>query len=336
MAYQHYNRMIGHWQPKIRKDRESLTFGSKERLKSLTPSAVAIAQFVANHLSTQDNCYRISIRRIHERLGFEKETIGQALDQLIAWGVFSREGSKGKTYSYRLRISCPEDCERKEHHTPSELATLPKKQATPLPKEQATISPKEQVAGGLSNRQQIETNKETNKEMNKKNQPCLNCFGDYEELTNGQREIIHSKDCPQLTNLKQTRAWNITKSENAQVWDSLDYREQQRANYLSLAKGKERKANRADQDRIATQEVRSKFQKIIARTLSDNNLGAYDPQILEWLEIFYSQRQDLTDTHIKRAVEYTRKGWTLKPESGWRSGRMITADDFNESEWMND
>ena len=336
MAYQHYNRMIGHWQPKIRKDRESLTFGSKERLKSLTPSAVAIAQFVANHLSTQDNCYRISIRRIHERLGFEKETIGQALDQLIAWGVFSREGSKGKTYSYRLRISCPEDCERKEHHTPSELATLPKKQATPLPKEQATISPKEQVAGGLSNRQQIETNKETNKEMNKKNQPCLNCFGDYEELTNGQREIIHSKDCPQLTNLKQTRAWNITKSENAQVWDSLDYREQQRANYLSLAKGRERKASKAEQDRASTQEARAKFEKRISNILLESGLNNFDPQILGYLEIIWSQRQDLTDSHIQRAVKFTRWGWTLKPEGGWRLGELLQEKHFLESGDSND
>jgi len=172
--------------------------------------------------------------------------------------------------------------------------------------------------------------------MNKQNPPCFNCFGDYEELTNGTREIIHSEDCPKLTNLKQTKAWDITKSENGQVWDSLDYREQQRANYLSLAKGKERMANRAEQDRVATQEVRTKFQKIIARTLKENNLDNFDSQILEWLEIVYSQKQDLTDTHIKRAVDYTRKGWTLKTEGGWRSGRMITADDFNESGWMSD
>jgi hypothetical protein len=329
--------MLNHWQPKIRQEGESLSFGSKSRLKSLTPGALAVAQFVATHLNDKTNCFPISIKKMSSQLGLSKETIGKALDQLVDWGVFERQRDrKDKAYNYRLGISCPEDCDRPEHYTPSELATLPKKQATLTPKEQVTISPKEQAQGSPNNRQLIEINKETNKKMNKQNPPCFSCFGDYEELTNGTREIIHSKDCPQLTNLKQTRAWNITKSENGQVWDSLDYREQQRANYLSLAKGKERKANRAEQDRVATQEVRTKFQKIIARTLSDNNLENYDPLILEWLEVVYTHKQDLTDTHINRAVDYTRKGWTLKPEGGWRSGRMITADDFNESGWMND
>ena len=337
MAYQHYNRLLDHWQPKIRQEGESLSFGSKSRLKSLTPGAVAVAQFVAGHLNKETNCYEISIKTMVRKLGLTKDTIGKALDQLVSWQVFTRERDYyEKAYTYRLRITCPEDCERLEHYTSSELATLPKKQATPLPKEQATTSPKKQATGSPKNRQLIETNKETNREMNKQNPPCLNCFGDYEQLNNGTREIIHSKDCMQLTNLKQTRAWNITKSENGQVWDSLDYREQQRANYLSLAKGRERMANRAEQDRVATQEVRTKFQKIIARTLLENNLETYGSQILEWLEIVYSQKQDLTDTHINRAVDYSRKGWTLKPEGGWRSGRMITADDFNESGWMND
>lgn len=337
MAYQHTNRMLNHWQPKVRQEGTSLTFGSKSRLKSLTPGALAVAQFVATHLNQETNCYSISIKKMTSQLGLTKHTIGKALDQLVEWEVFERERARlDKAYTYRLRISCPEDCERLEHYTPSELATLPKKQASNPPKEQATISPSEQATGSPNIRQLIETNKETNKKMNKQNPPCFNCFGDYEELTNGTREIIHSKDCQHLTHLKQTRAWNITKSENSQVWDSLDYREQQRANYLSLAKGKERMANRAEQDLVATQEVRTKFQKIIARTLSDNNLDNYAPQILEWLEIVYSHKQDLSDTQINRAVDYTRKGWELKPDSGWRSGRMITREDFIESEWVND
>lgn len=324
--------MLEHWQPKIRQEGESLSFGSRSRLKSLTPGAVAVAQFVAGHLNKDTNCFRISIKKMTNQLGLSKETIGKALDQLIDWEVFAREReSFDKAYTYRLRISCPEDCERLEHYTPSELATLPKKQATPLPKEQATTSPKEQATGSPRNRQLIETNKETNKEMNKKNPPCFNCFGDYEELTNGQREIIHSKDCPQLTNLKQTRAWNITKSENAQVWDSLDYKDQQRANYLSLARGRERMANKAEQDRATTQETRTKFQKRISNILLESGLSNFDPQILGYLEIVWGQRQDLTDTHIQRAVKFTRLGWTLKPEGGWRLGELLQEKHFLES-----
>lgn len=267
-----------------------------------------------------------------KKLGHTKGTIGKALDQLVAWGVFSRErNSFEKPYTYRLLILCPEDCERPEHYTPSELATLPKKQATPLPKELATTLPKEQVTGGPSIRQQIETNKETNKKMDKQKPPCLSCFGDYEELANGQREIIHSKDCPYLANLKQNKAWEITRSQFGSNWDSLDYQEQQREHYQSLAKGRERMANKVEQDRVSTQEIRTKFQKRIARILEENELSNFDPQILGHLEIVWNQRQDLTDTHIQRAVKFSRLGWTLLPDGEWRSGAPLQEKHFLES-----
>lgn len=82
-----------------------------------------------------------------KQLGLAKGTIGKALDELVEWGVFTREREhKEKPYLYRLAIECPADCERLEHHqTPSELATLPKNQATPTPKEQETPTPKEQA-----------------------------------------------------------------------------------------------------------------------------------------------------------------------------------------------
>lgn len=324
--------MLSHWQPKIRQEGTSLTFRSKSRLKSLTPGALAVAQFVATHLNDKTNCYQISIKKMTSQLGLTKHTIGKALDQLVDWGVFERERSRlDKPYNYRLRISCPEDCERLEHYTPSELATLPKKQATSLPKEQATISPKEQATGSPNNRQLIETNKETNKEMNRQNPPCSNCFGDYEELTNGQMEIIHTKDCPHLASLKRNKAWDITKSEFGSNWDSLNHQEQQRANYLSLAKGRERKASKAEQDRVSTQEIRTKFEKRVSNILIENDLSNFDPQILGYLEIIWNQRQDLTDSHIQRAVKFTRLGWTLKPEGGWRLGELLQEKHFLES-----
>lgn len=329
--------MLDHWQPKTKREGESLSFGSKSRLHSLSPSAVSVAQFVANHLNSASNCYPISIKTMTKKLGHTKETIGKALDQLVAWGVFSRErNSFEKPYTYRLLILCPEDCERPEHYTPSELATLPKKQATPLPKEQATTLPKEQVTGGPSIRQQIETNKETNKKMDKQKPPCLNCFGDYEELINGQREVIHSKDCPYLANLKQNKAWEITKSQFGSNWDSLNYQEQQREHFQSLAKGRERMANKAEQDRVSTQEIRTKFEKRITRILEEHELSHFDPQILGYLEIVWSQRQDLTDSHIQRAVKFSRWGWTLAPDGDWRSGALLQEKHFLESGVSND
>jgi hypothetical protein len=282
------------------------------------------------------NCYEISQKTMSRQLGLAKGTIGKALDDLVVWGVFTRERDhKEKPYLYRLAIECPAACERLEHHqTPSELATLPKKQATPIPKEQETPTPKEQATGSLSDRQLIERDKEINKEMNRPRTSCFSCSGDYEHLPNGNQEIIHSTDCTQLVKLKQTQAWNITKTETGSTWDSLSCKEQQVANYLSLAKGKERIARKSEQQQFASEESRARFQKVITRTLTENNLGAYNPLVLEWLEIVHSQGRELTDTHIKRAVEYTRRGWTLKPEGDWRNGLMITKDHFLESEFF--
>lgn len=335
MAYQHYNRLLDHWTPKIRPEGEILAFRSTRRHRSLTASAVAVAQFLAGHLNQVSNCYPISQKKMIEQLGLAKGTIGKALDELVEWGVFTREREhKAAPYLYRLAVECPADCERFEtHQTPSELATLPKNQASTKPKEQAITTPKEQATGSLKNRQLIERDKEINKEMDRPRASCFVCSGDYEQLPNGNQEIIHSIDCSQLLKLKQTQAWIITKNQTGSAWDSLSYKEQQVANYLSLAKGKERVARKAEQDQFASQESRTKFQKLISRTLAENNLEAYDPLILNWLEIVHSLGH-LSDTHIKRAVEYTNKGWTLKPEGDWRNGLMITKDHFLESEFF--
>lgn len=336
MAYQHLNRLLGHWIPKIRFEGEILAFRSTKRHRSLTASAVAVAQFIAAHLNQGSNCYEISQKTMSRQLGLAKGTIGKALDELVEWGVFTRKREhKEKPYLYRLAIECPADCERLENHqTPNELATLPKNQATPTPKEQETPTPKEQATGSLRNRQQIERDKEINKEMNKPRASCFSCSGNQEQIPNGNLEIIHSIDCSQLGKLKQTQAWSITETETGSTWDSLSCKEQQVANYLSLAKGRERQARKAEQDQFASQESRTKFQKVISRTLAENNLEAYNPQIQNWLEIVDSQGRELTDTHIKRAVEYTNRGWTLKPEGDWRSGLMITKDHFLESEFF--
>jgi len=338
LAYQHYNRLIAHWQPKIKPEGSGLAFGSKQRYRSLTPGAVAVAQFVANHLNSETNTYPISQKTIALKLGLAKSTIGQALDELVAWGIFTRERTHyEKPYCYLLAVDCSADCEHLEiHYTKSELATLPKKQATPSPIEQATHSPKNQATGLLNNRQLIESNKEINKEMNKQRTPCFTCSGDYEVLPNGHKEIIHTHSCDQLIKLKQTQAWNITQTEIGSAWDSLDSKEQQIANYLSLAKGKERIAKRNEKVEVDSKEKEIKFRKIIARTLAENNLENYTPDLLEWLGIVYKQSGDLSESHTSRAVNYTKKGWNLKPQGDWRMGGMINSDHFIEGEGSND
>lgn len=357
MAYQHYNRMVNHWESKLKVKDTTLTFGSRDRHKSLTPGAGSVAQFVAQHLFSETNSYPISQKTIASKLPLAKSTIGLALEELVAWGIFTRErahyeppyrtGRKCKSdctqihfelpYIYRLAVECSSDCERiKEHYTPSEIATRPEKQATPSTEKQATPSTEKQTSGLLKNRQLIERNKEINKEMNNHKPPCLNCSGDYEVLPNSKREIIHSNGCSELLLIQSGRAWQITQSELESSWNSLDNREQQIANYLSLAKGKERVAKRDEKIEIASQEKEIKFRKIINRTLADNGLKNYNPLILEWLEIVFKQSGDLTDSHINRAIKFSKLGWHLKPEGEWLMGRMLNSDHFIEGEGSND
>jgi len=338
LSYHHYQRMINHWQPKIKPEGSGLAFGSNQRYRSLTAGAVAVAQFVAQHLNSETNTYPISQKTIALKLGRTKSTIGKALDELVAWGIFTRERAhKEKPYAYRLAVDCSADCEQLEiHYTKSELATLPKKQATPSPTEQATPSPKNQATGLPNNRQLIESNKEINKEMNRQKPPCFNCSGDYEVLPNGKREIIHSHDCSELLQIQSGRPWQITQSELESSWHSLDNRKQQIANYLSLAKGKERKAKASEKIELASQEKVIKFRKILTRTLAENNLENYTPDLLEYLGIVYNQSGDLSESHISRAVNYSKLGWHLKPEGDWRMGGMINSHHFIEGEGSND
>jgi hypothetical protein len=182
--------------------------------------------------------------------------------------------------------------------------------------------------------------------MNRAKPSCFNCSGDYEVLPNGSREIIHSHDCSELKGTKQGRGWNITQGEIGSAWESLDNREQQIANYLSLAKGRERKAIKAELLTASDLAKRQRFEKIITSTLAENDLDNYSPAIMDWLTIVYSQIQDLSNTHIARAVKYTKLGWQLKDTEGlldeygrsndWRKGAMITSDHFVEGEVSND
>lgn len=337
MAWQHTNKLLAHWQPKIKPEGTSLAWGSTERYRSLKPGAVAVAQAIASHLNKDLNCYGVSIKTLERELGFTKSTIGKALDELVVWGVFTRERTHyEKPFTYRLAINCPSDCEKLDiHNTPSELATLPKKQATPKPEESATSSPIEQARGGLNTRQLIETNKEINKEMNTRKTPCFSCSGDFETLSNGYKEIIHTHECSQLRGLKGTQAWGITEKESGSTWDTLDNRQQQIANYLSLAKGKERKAKLAEKELVSTQEQEAKFEKLVIRLLDENSLDRFLPNIGEWLRIVYLKGW-ITDTHQNRAVEFTRRGKDLPNEGSWLRGETLTSEHFLEGEAEND
>ena len=343
MSFHHYNRLLGHWQPKKKPDGQSLAYGSKERYESLTPGAKAVALFVAGHLNTETNCYPISQKTIQAKLGLTKATISKALDELVAWGVLYRQRSfNEKPYEYYLAIECPEDCENLEsHNTRTELAMLPKKQATPSPKNQDSPTPKTQASGGLENRQLIETNKELIKERDiditqtQTKTSCSLCQGYYEVLTNGSREIIHSHDCPQLEKIKQNKAWEITQSEIGWLWENLDNREQQIANYISLGKYKERVAKKVEDENTLARDKEFRFQRIIARVLTDNGLQSFTPSIHKWLEIVYKQRGDLENTFTDQAVKYQKLGWHLKPDGDWREGKWIHADSFIESEGSN-
>jgi hypothetical protein len=315
-----------------------LGFGSKDRYESLTPGAVAVAQFVAGHLNTETNCYSISQKTLEAKLGFTRGTIVKSLKDLVAWGVFIREReNKEKPYTYRLAIECPVDCERLEIHlTPSELARWSKKQTTPLSKNQDSPLSKFQASGGLVDRQLIETYKPTNKKMNRAGSSCFSCSGVFETLSNGNKEIIHAEDCSQLITLMGGQAWNITQGEIGSAWASLDSRERQIANYLSLSKGLERKAKKAEDELEAERNQEGRFGLIIVRLEYDHKL-TLDPLLRKWLDIVYRQRRgDLPTTFTDQAIKYQKLGWHLKPDGDWREGAWISKESFIESEGSND
>lgn len=309
MSYHHHNRLLAHWQPKKRPEGSSLSWGSRERYQSLNSSSVALAQTVCNHLNTGTGTYEISNKVLQRETGFSKGTITNALKELVEWGIFTRTRlSKERPYLYSLQVTCPPECEKlAEHNTPSELNTLPKKQATPKPKEQESTTPKEQARVSPNNRQLIESYKEINKEIDKDDSSlCLGCGG--EKYLNG---VIHQETCPVYDRLKTGKPWEITRERNAERWGGWDYAQKQRAIIESLkARNDKRDAEKQAQDR--------KFNTMVADQVGEQTIL---PMWREWLETLSTAfsltrlaRQDLN-----LALDYSRRGIDLEEQSDWRT-----------------
>ncbi len=308
MSYHHHNRMLAHWQPKRRPEGESLTWGSKERFEKISSSAGFVATVVANHLNDETNSYEISIKTLIRETERTKGTIGKALTELVEWGILTRtRANKERPYRYSLAITCPPECEYLSiHNTPSELATLPIKQATPMPKEKESSSPKKQAKVSPENRQLIETNTNLNREIDKKgSEVCSSCIG--EKYLDG---VIHQQECPNFQRLKTWQPWVIARERNMAHWDKWDYREKQRATLegyrLYLDKKNQQSSDEA-----------KKFNLMVADQSGEQPLL---PQWLEWLQLLVEafQLSRLPAQHINLAKTMSRLGIDLDEQSGWR------------------
>jgi len=272
-------------------------------------------------------------------LGFTKGTIGKALNELVEWGIFTRERpNKEQPFNYHLAVICPDDCQDLElHNTQSELATLPKKQATPSPKQQATPSPIEQATGSPQNRQLIEINKQPNKELNTRDPNCRRCFGALETLPGGTRLLIHSQDCSEFAVTRQGKAWAITRNNLGSHWETLDNRQQQIAHEISLSEFRQRKAKEATDQQTAILELETKFLSRERALLDEHSLAKFLPNTRDYLKHHYLQGS-LNESHISRAVDYSRRGLDLSDDPGaaWRGGRMISEDDLSGAEVASD
>ena len=308
MSYHHHNRMLAHWQPKRRPEGASLTWGSKERFEKLSSSAGFVASVVASHLNDETNSYEISIKTLIRETERTKGTIGKALTELVEWGIFTRtRTNKERPYRYSLAVTCPLECEHLAiHNTPSELATLPIKQATPMPKEQETSLPIKQAEVSPENRQLIDSDKQLNKKTDRQKPPvCPSCIG--EEYLD---KVIHQQACPHYQRLKDWKPWQITQRGNLDKWAQWDYREKQIATFDSLRGFDERQA-------LKSQEELEKFNQMVADQAGEQPLL---PKWREWLwlrvQMYPTSKISVRD--LRLALLHSEQGQDLEEKVGWR------------------
>lgn len=316
MSYHHSQRLLAHWQPKRKPEGSSLTWGSRERYESLTGSAKALALAVSIHLNNQTNTREISNKTLQRELGLSKDATTDGLKELVEWGIFSRTRRNNESsYCYSLLVACPPECEHLDkHYTPSELATLPKEQASPEPKEKASpkpkeqesLEPKEQARVSPENRQLIETNKNLNRDTYKQgSKVCSSCIG--EKYLDG---VIHQQECPYFQRLKTGQPWAITRERNISLWDNWDNREKQKATLEGYKRYKDGK------DKVASEEVR-KFNRMVADQSNEQSLL---PLWSEWLQLLVQKfnMSKLPTQHLNLALEQSKLGQDLEEQANWR------------------
>jgi hypothetical protein len=308
MSYHHQNRLLAHWQPKRRPEGASLAWGSTERYQKITASAGFIACVVTSHLNDETNTFEISNKTLIRETGLGKETMTSALAELVEWGILTRtRPSKERPYRYALAITCPPECELLSiHNTPSELATLPIKQATPIPKEQETSSPREQATVSPKNRQLIDSDKQLNKKTDRyKPSVCPSCNG--EEYRD---KVIHQQTCPAYQRLRDWKPWQITQRDNLDKWAQWDYREKQIATFDSLRGFDERQA-------LKGQEELAKFNQMVADQAGEQPLL---PKWREWLwlrvQMYPTSKISVAD--LRLALKHSELGQDLDERAGWR------------------
>lgn len=111
MSYLHLNRLLAH----------------SDKL-DLTPADRLLAWYLAYEARNKTNAFSNASSTLSKTLGLNRRTIKRSLAYLVDIELFERikpEANSRQADTYRLKLSCPLNCENVEiHNTPSELAAI--------------------------------------------------------------------------------------------------------------------------------------------------------------------------------------------------------------------
>lgn len=116
MTYHHLNRFKAHASPK------------------LTPRERLLAWHLCLEIRANSSKFSTADRTLEEELGYDRRTIQKNLAFLVDLGLFTREkGNRRQAATYRLKVSCPLNCEDLEsHNTKREIRFIEAKIAEAL------------------------------------------------------------------------------------------------------------------------------------------------------------------------------------------------------------
>jgi hypothetical protein len=238
MTFHHSNRVIFHLNP-IRGTKTKPDSRGRFRHIKITGNAQAVLLHLASALNIETGSFPVSIETIYSRTDISKGTIQASLEQLVSYGVISRERrSARKAFTYRLLLECPLDCVNlKDHNTPKELAERPSSRDTHTPEtfetpektpsSQEAERPTNQDDSVLTNRSLIDRDKQVNKKKLGKS-ACFECKGIAEEVS-GDLQLIHRRGtCKQLIRTMSSDTWAYAVDNYPGNWDALSRRSTKR------------------------------------------------------------------------------------------------------------
>ena len=305
----------------------------QEIKEGLTDTAKAILQYLAHNAQPTSGEWYVSHKRLAIYLGYSERSTKYATAELIEKGLVTRtRPRRDKQYIYTYLLACPEECRDPKHKTPERVVqNLHLRRTQELVQDLHNPSGKSCTSPSAESAQLNKKGKETKKggENLPPSLACKRCTGYRSPDPLG---VIHREDCPQLQTLRTSTAWSITAEQSGATWELLDSETQQLKHLESMRQGKERKRNQEQEQANQQQAKADKLERVLRTTLINSNLPDFLPNLRTYLEIRYRERGgDLDDSSLNRAVDYTKRGTDLPDQGEWRTGRVISAEDFTGS-----